>query len=43
MTKYGMDFWSGKDKLHDPDMMKSIKAISKGLIKDGIWKTESFG
>jgi C1A family cysteine protease len=43
MTKYGMDCWSGKDKLHDPDMMKSIKAISKGLIKEGVWKAESFG
>jgi len=43
MTKYGMDCWSGKDKLHDPQMMKSIMAISKGLINSGIWKVESFG
>ena len=43
MTKYGMDCWSGKDKLHDPQMMKSIMAISKGLIKEGSWKAESFG
>ena len=31
MTKYGMDSWSGKDRLHDPEMVKSLRNIVREL------------